>query len=36
MDEGYRAGFLESRADAEDYGEVTNPITGERRRITKS
>jgi hypothetical protein len=32
----YRAGFLEGRADAEDYGEVTNPITGERRRLTRS
>jgi hypothetical protein len=32
----YRAGFLEGRADAEDYGEVTNPITGERRKITRS
>lgn len=32
----YRAGFLEGRADAEDYGEVTNPITGERRKLTRS
>ena len=32
----YRAGFLEGRADAEDYGEVTNPVTGERRRVTRS
>jgi hypothetical protein len=36
LDARYRAGFLEGRADAEDYGEVTNPITGERRRITRS
>jgi len=32
----YRAGFLEGRADAEDYGEVTNPTTGERRKLTRS
>jgi hypothetical protein len=31
----YREGFLEGRADAEDYGEVTNPTTGERRKLTR-
>ena len=30
------AACLEGRADAEDYGEVINPVTGERRKITRS
>jgi hypothetical protein len=36
LDAKFRAGFIEGRADVEDYGEVINPVTGERRKVTRS
>ena len=35
LDDRYKEGFREGRADAEDFGEVVNPATGERRRVTR-
>jgi hypothetical protein len=32
----WRSGFEEGRAEVEDFGEVVNPATGERRRVLRS